>query len=261
MPFKQAGSIRYLTFVIFESLGIVHAVFSRQGGVSPAPWKALNVGGTVGDDPERVAENRRRSFAALNRSPHSIFDAWLIHSSEVVCADHPRSPSDPYHKADAILTTNPDVTLYMRFADCVPILVADPVRKVVGIIHAGWQGTVKHVARAAVETMRSKYGTNPVDVIAAIGPSIGAHHYTVGPEVASRVRSSFEDSISSVLISKNGTLQFDLWAANRLVLEKAGVKSIEVAEICTACHLEDWYSHRGEQGKTGRFGVLIALKD
>jgi hypothetical protein len=132
---------------------------------------------------------------------------------------------------------------------------------VVGLAHAGWQGTVKRVAAAAVATMQSAYGSHLADIRAAIGPSIGAHHYTVGAEVVERVQATFGERAPELLPAHAGAVQFDLWAANRLVLEQSGVRQIEVAGICTACGLQDWYSHRGEHGKTGRFGAMIALKD
>jgi hypothetical protein len=107
--------------------------------------------------------------------------------------------------------------------------------------------------------MEERYGSNPADVQAAIGPSIGPERYEVGEEVVAQVREAFGEDASALLPDYNGSPHFDLWAANRVVLEKAGVGEIAVAEICTAANLQDWYSHRGEDGKTGRFGALIAL--
>lgn len=262
MPFQELDQVRYYTFDIFEPDGredVPHAVFTRHGGVSPAPWDALNVGGTVGDDPLRVQENRLRMFGGVHRSINSIYDVWQVHSAEVVCTDRPR-PGDVAHlHADAILTDTPGLTLFMRFADCVPILLHDPHRKVVGLVHAGWQGTVKHIVSAAVAVMQAKYGSNPEDIRAGIGPSIGAHHYEIGPEVASQVRDAFGNEASGLLPAHNGSIHFDLWEANRMLLERSGVRQIQISGICTACHTSDWYSHRGDHGKTGRFGVLIGL--
>ena len=265
MPFDQSGEIRYLTFDSFKLNGIVHAAFTRRGGLSPDPWAALNVGGLVGDAPDRVAENRRRSFHALGRDPASMYDVWQVHGIEVVCADAPRDLVKPHLKADAILTDKPGVTLFMRFADCVPILLFDPYHRVVGLVHAGWLGTVRRVALSALEVMHSQYGSRMKDICAAIGPSICANHYEVGPEVADQVERAFGEQ-AYLLLSRDHRcntvkFKFDLWAANRLILEQAGLEQIETSGICTACNPEDWYSHRGEKGKTGRFGVLIGLKD
>lgn len=257
--FHQSGGIRYFTFDNLNLPGLVHGVFTRHGGVSAPPWDSLNMGGYLGDPLENTYRNRVLAFRALGRDPESVFDVWQVHSAEVICSDAPRPKGGTHQKADAILTDNPAITLFMRFADCVPVLLYDPVRRVVGLAHAGWQGTVKRVVTAAVERMTAEYGTSPADIRAGIGPSIAAHHYEVGPEVVRRVRESFGEAADALLPSFNGSTHFDLWAANRLLLEQAGAREIEISGLCTACHTEDWYSHRAEKGLTGRFGALIAL--
>jgi YfiH family protein len=267
MPFHHHNRIRYYTFDLLTLAGFEHAIFTRQGGISPNPWTSLNLGGTVGDLASRVVHNRLSAFRALNRRPESIYDVWQVHSSEVVCTDAPRLSDQDHKKADAILTDTPEVTLFMRFADCVPILLADPVRGVVGLVHAGWKGTTGRIAAAAVEKMQSHYGSNPADLLAGVGPSIGAHHYPVGQDVVAEVVHTF-GRLAEKFLSNHGEssgltarrqVKFDLWAANQAILEQCGVGAIEVAGICTACHLDDWYSHRAEQGKTGRFGAMIGL--
>jgi YfiH family protein len=240
-------------------MGVKHGVFTRKGGVSPGPWATLNLGGTVGDPRENVIENRRRIFEIFERPVESVFDVWQVHSAEVVCAESPRPLDQPHQKGDAILTNRAEITLLMRFADCVPIFLYDPKQKVVGIVHAGWKGTVNRTAAAAVLRMHSRYGTAPEDVIACIGPSIGPDHYQVGEEVVAEVQQAFSKKASLMLHAGNRKIHFDLWAANVWQLEEVGVKSIETAAICTACDLERWYSHRAEHGKTGRFGALISL--
>ncbi len=260
MAFHQPDSLRYYTFDSLEAAGLTHAVFTRQGGVSPAPWHSLNVGGTVGDDPARVLENRRRAFAELGISPDSYYDVWQVHSATVVSTDCPRPGNATLLKADAILTGKPGVALFMRFADCVPIFLYDPTRSVIGLVHAGWMGTVQKIARAAVQTMQREHRSQPRDILAAIGPSIGPDHYIIGSDVIDKVRQAFQTDADTLLLERHGTVRLDLWGANRLILEESGVRQIELSEICTACHLEDWYSHRGEQGKTGRFGALLCLK-
>lgn len=261
MPFQQSGSIRYYTFETFEDPALVHAIFTRRGGVSPAPWDSLNVGGYIGDDLEHTYLNRVRSFKAVGRDPATVYDVWQVHSADVICSDAPRPRDVPHQKADAILTDNPAITLFMRFADCVPILLFDPVMRVVGVAHAGWQGTIKRVVVATVDKMVSVYGCQLANIRAGIGPSIAAHHYEVGSEVGHQVREAFGAQADLLLPSQNGSVYFDLWAANRFLLEQAGVEEIEVAGLCTACHPEDWFSHRGAKGQTGRFGALIALND
>jgi polyphenol oxidase len=258
MPLVDRNELTYYAFDSFES-GVSHAIFSRRGGVSPDPWASLNLGGTVGDDPGRVRANRLRALSALGRDPGSVYDVWQVHGTEIAIAEAPRPPETPHLQADIILTDRPGVTLMMRFGDCVPILLHDPVRKVAGIAHAGWLGTVKGTVRVAVEAMQKKYGSKPADILAAIGPSIGPDHYEIGPDVFLQVRQAFGGDSSALLDSRDGHMYFDLWAANRRHLELAGVRRIETAGLCTVCHNDDWFSHRAEKGRTGRFGAILAL--
>jgi len=260
MPFYQNNGLRYYTFEIFPR-NITHAVFTRQGGVSPHPWDSLNVGGSIGDDITHVRENRIRSFKALGRVPESIHDVWQVHSADVVYADAPRPLDTEYQKADIMLTDNPEVTLFMRFADCTPIFLYDPKKKIIGTVHSGWMGTVRGAASAAVQAMKDRYSANPADILAAIGPSIGPDHYEVGENVITQVKQAFSADAESLLEAHGESVHFNLWKANQILLEKSGVKEIEIANICTACHTDDWFSHRGEKGKTGRFGALLALED
>lgn len=260
MKFHNYNGIHYLTFEIFPK-NVVHAVFTRRGGLSPEPWASLNVGGTVGDENERVRQNRYRSFETLGRERTSIYDVWQIHSADIVMANaaHPRFAGPPELKADGIITDNPAVSLFMRFADCTPILLYDPVKMVIGIVHAGWQGTVKGVAGQAVKMMGAGYGSKPDNILAAIGPSIGPDHYEVGDNVIEQVRYFFGKHSSQVLSNRNGRTHFDLWEANKYILNQAGVEMVEVSNLCTACNTKDWYSHRAQKGRTGRFGALIGL--
>lgn len=257
MPFHQNRSIQYYTFDIFDA-AIIQAIFTRRGGVSPVPFAALNMSISVDDTLANVDENRALAFAALGREPASLYDVWQVHGTQVICADAPRR--EPPIKADAILTDNPAVTLFMRFADCVPILLHDPARGVVGLVHAGWQGTVSGVVRSTIEKMTRRYGSVPADIRAGIGPSIGAHHYEVGSEVVARVEQAFGADAELLLPRQNDSIQFDLWQANRLLLEQSGVTQIQISGLCTACDTENWYSHRAEKGSTGRFGALASLR-
>ena len=258
MPFSYQNGLRYYTFEIFPK-NITQAVFTRQGGVSPRPWDSLNVGGSIGDDITHVRENRIRSFKALGRVPESIHDVWQVHSADVIYAEAPRPLDRPYQKADIMLTDNPQVTLFMRFADCTPILLYDPRHEVIGIVHSGWLGTVRGAARAAVEAMQERYASNPADILSAIGPAIGPDHYEIGEDVVAQVKDAFGADASSLLETNGDSTHFNLWMANQVLLERAGVRQVEIASICTACHTDDWFSHRGEKGKTGRFGALLAL--
>lgn len=259
MPFHERDGLRYYTFDIFPDT-VTHAVFTRRGGISPAPWESLNLGGSVGDDPARVAANRERVFTAMGRRADSIHDVWLTHGTDAAYAEHPLPLSAPSPRADILFTDNPEVTLFMRFGDCVPILLYDPVRRVVGIAHAGWLGTLRGVCGAAIEGMKARYGSDPKNVLAAIGPSIGVDHYEVGAEVVAQFREKYPQDADEILQKNGGGFHLDLWKSNFKQLRRAGVEQIQISELCTACHLDDWYSHRAEKGRTGRFGALMALR-
>lgn len=260
MPFEQHGALRYYYFSRLKSAGLHHAAVTRHGGVSHSPWRSLNLGGSVGDSSEHVIENKRLVLQKLGFGVASVFDVWQVHGASVAVANTPRPTDMAQPQADIILTDQPRITLLMRFADCVPVLLFDPQHRVAGIVHAGWQGTVKKAVQTAVYAMEQRYRSSPAQIMAAIGPSIGPDHYQIGDEVTQQVETAFGSDAVSVLASSNGTTHFDLWKANQILLDQAGVLNIETAGICTACHVGDWYSHRAENGRTGRFGVLVGLE-
>ncbi len=259
--FDGDGPVYYRFEQWLDTPSFTHAVFTRNGGTSRAPWATLNVGGTVGDDPHAVQENLRLVYAALELDGERACTVWQVHSADAVIADE-RPPGRRWlARADGLVTNRPGVPLTMRFADCVPILFYDPVHEAVGIAHAGWRGTVLKTAVSTLRTMQAAYGTAPADVQAAIGPSIGPDHYQVGPEVVEAVQQSFQTTDGLIRHAADGSTYLDLWKANRRLLDEAGVRKIEVAGLCTASNTAEFFSHRAERGKTGRFCAIIALKD
>jgi len=247
----------------FESLNaeiLDHAVFSRQGGVSKAPYHSLNLGGTVGDDPVNVLENHKLIFGFINRPFESRFDVWQVHGNNIISADRPRKQGEDHIHADGIFTDKPGLTLLMRFADCVPILIFDPKRKVIGIIHAGWQGTLNKIGADAVNYAQDNFGCKSNDLIVGIGPSICPDCYQIGGNVAQMFVERFGENANKILINRSDGIFLDLWLANQITLIESGVKNIEQSHLCTAQNLGDFYSHRAEKGRTGRFGVLMGLK-
>lgn len=260
MGFIEQQGLKYYQFSIFTGFPMFHAVLTRQGGYSRKPFESLNTGGTVGDDADAVQKNHQKIYDVLGFDYFSRFDVWQVHGTKVLCTDQPRPRGMPHKKADGVLTNRAQVTLFMRFADCVPILLFDPVKKAIGIVHAGWQGTANKIAKTAVEKMRMCYGSIPENILSGIGPSICRDCYEVGEKVFSAFEDQFGEETKKFFRSINRNYHLDLWQANQAVLMDAGVTQIEVCGICTACHMEDWYSHRGENGKTGRFGVLMALE-
>jgi hypothetical protein len=218
------------------------------------------MGGNVGDDPKAVRCNHERMYAALHLPDARACTVWQVHSADVIVVDAPVRGRRWLALADGMVTDRADVPLAMRFADCVPLLFHDPVRGVIGIAHAGWRGTVQGVGANVVRLMTQAYGCKPADIQAGIGPSIGPERYQVGEEVVAAVRDYF--GVTDGLICRDpadGTAYLDLWAANRLDLERSGVEQVEIAAICTAQNTHEWFSHRAEKGRTGRFGAVIAL--
>jgi YfiH family protein len=260
MIVKSVNDLTIYQFESFDESIVGHGFVSRKGGVSPAPWESLNQGGGLGDSRENVIENRKRAFESIGRRVESLYDVWQVHSADIVVTDSPRPLDADHVKADAIITSNPEVTVFMRFADCVPILMYDPQKKIIATVHAGWQGTVKKIVERTVCYLDEKFAVDPASIVAGIGPSIGPCHYQVGEDVVTSVKREYPGDYQSLIHEKQNALYLDLWKTNELQLRNKGVKCIEVAEICTACDTDAWFSHRVEHGRTGRFAAALFLK-
>ncbi len=237
----------------------VHGVFTRLGGVSTGAWASLNVGSTVGDDPDAVSRNRHLLLAALGLESRRECTVWQVHSADTIVVNGAVPGERVLAQADGMVTDRTDVALTMRFADCVPVLLYDPVRKVIGIAHAGWRGTVIGAGPGAVRKMVEVYGSCVRDIQAGIGPSIGPARYQVGEDVVTAVQKAYGQLDGLIHRAADDSAYFDLWEANRRSLAGVGVEQIEVAGICTASRTAEFFSHRAECGKTGRFGAVIAL--
>lgn len=260
MIVNEKNGLKYYQFESFCEMGITHGFFTRLGGVSPEPFDSLNMATTVGDTSENVLENLKRMFDVFGLNLRTRYDGWQYHSRTVIAAEVPRSPSVRYPlRADGLITNRPEVTLVQRFADCVPVIFYDPVFKAVGICHAGWRGTVDNICSLTLKNMQKLYGSDPKNVLAGIGPSIGPCHFEVKEDVAGPFRQAFGNRFEEICDLRSGRIYLDLWKANRILLEEQGVRKIETAEICTVCHRDEWFSHRGDHGKSGRYGVLITL--
>jgi YfiH family protein len=257
--FRQDGLI-YYKFDTFDDEAVDHAIFSRQGGSSQGPYTSLNLGGTNGDDPSAVLANHEKLFEVFGRPYSSRFDVWQVHGKTILFSDAPRPPERKHPPADGIFTDKPEVTLIMRFADCVPLVFHDPVQKVVGIVHGGWQGTLLRIGSEAVSEIQNRYGSSASDLHVGLGPSICGNCYQVGEDVRKQFLQAWGIEAEQFFAKTESGLYLDLWGANEWVLRQAGVEHIENSGFCTAEHLDEWYSYRKERGLTGRFAVVIALK-
>ena len=257
--FKQEGLV-YYKFDSFDDLALDHAIFSRIGGNSQGPYSSMNLGGTNGDNPKAVVANHEKLFQVFGRPYSSRFDVWQVHGKTILFSDAPRPPAKKHPPADGIFTDKPEVTLIMRFADCVPLVFHDPARKVVGIVHAGWQGTLLRIGAEAVSAIARHYGSSASDLRVGMGPSICGECYQVGEDVQKQFLKAWGSDAEQFFLNKEDGLYLDLWGANEWVLREAGVGRVENSGFCTAEKLDEWYSYRKEKGVTGRFAVVIALK-
>ncbi len=227
---RTAGALRLLTWPALAASGADAAVTTRDGGVSSGPYATLNLSLSVGDEPARVLENRRRLAAALDARPDDFVFARQVHGAGVrVVGQADRGSGafaldDAITDADALVTTTPGVVLVILAADCVPIVLHDPVAGVLACVHAGWRGTVARAGAAAIAAMQS-LGSRPADVIAGVGPAIAQDRYQVGPEVRAAVTEAFGPDADALIRPDPvpDRWRLDLWAANRLVLRDAGV--------------------------------------
>ncbi|MEL7626004.1 MAG: peptidoglycan editing factor PgeF [Anaerolineaceae bacterium] len=256
---QESGGLVSYHFESFDDSLVNHAFYTRLGGVSEGHFSQLNLGGTNGDNPEHVHANHLLLFENFGMPFESRFDVWQVHGDTIHFTNSPRPETQKHQPGDGIFTQNPDVTLIMRFADCVPIMIHDPVKKVVGLVHAGWQGTLLEIGLVAVEAAAKEYGGDPSDFRVGIGPSICAHCYQIGTEVRAQFFKKWGIEAANFVSETPNGYFLDLWAANEWSLHKAGVKNIEQSHICTAEHLHEWYSYRKEKGLTGRFAAAISL--
>lgn len=241
------------------------AFTTRAGGVSGAPYGSLNLGLHVGDDAEAVVENRRRAVAALGAGLDDLVVAEQVHGDRVALVGAAergrgaRSTADAIPAADALICAEPGPVLAIMIADCVPVAVVDPVAGAIGVAHAGWGGTVAHVARRTVEALRDRLGADPARMRAVVGPSIGPDSYEVSADVADLAHAAYPDVEIVAPRAAPGKFLLDLWAANVADLAAAGIPPANVAVTGADTLTDDrFFSHR-RGAPTGRFAILATL--
>ncbi len=254
-----------------------HGFSTRSGGVSTVyrsngvedQGGDLNTGWTAADDPANVAENRRWLIAAVSGGDSTLVTVRQVHSAKSLAVSEDLSGFLSHEgraalEADGLMTNIPDVLLGIQTADCVPVLVVDVRLRVVAGFHAGWRGTAAGIVEQGIGQMGLEYGSRPEDLVAAVGPSIGACCYSVGDEVRSAFANRFGYA-EALFESRDGALFLDLWKANRQQLIEAGVPEagISVVGECTGCAglpgRRRYFSHRCENGFTGRMMSLIGV--
>ena len=268
---KEKNHVPYIQFKNLSATGIVkHGFSTRKGGVSTGIFSSMNLNFKRGDDPDAVLENYRRMAAALNMRVEDMVLSDQTHTTNVrVITEEDRGkgilrPQD-YSDVDGMITNVPGIVLVTSYADCVPLYFVDPVRKAIGLSHSGWKGTVGHIGQKTVLKMHEVYGSEPKDIVAAIGPSICQSCYEVSDDVAEACRANFTaDEAADILLDKgNGKYQLDLWKANWYVLTDAGIlpEHLSVTDLCTACHPNLLWSHRKTNGQRGGLSAFLSLID
>jgi hypothetical protein len=254
------GLVHYQFDGLVQFPDLYHGAFTRLGGVSRAPFASLNLAKSVGDDAASVQENNRRMLRVFDVTPERATTVWLVHGRQVAVMTH--GEAGTYRSGfDALITRERGLALTMRFADCVPIAFFDPVQGAIGLAHAGWRGVAENVIAATVTALRDNFGSEPRDLWAGIGPCIGVERYRVGQEVIDLVTPACPPHTPIVQRQPDGSLHLDLNAAVAAQLQACGVEHIEDSAICTASNTAEWFSHRAEHGTTGRFGVVIGLRE
>ncbi|MHB0867901.1 MAG: peptidoglycan editing factor PgeF [Chloroflexota bacterium] len=241
---------------------MTQGAFGRSGGVSDPPFDSLNASYAVQDDPARVKANRDLMAQAVGWDPRRIVSANQVHGRRAVAVGRDHIGAPDLTETDALVTDEPGLLLLLKFADCVPVVLWDPVRRVVAVAHAGWRGTMAGTPAAALELMVDRYHSDPSDVLAGIGPSIGPCCYEVGAEVVAQAGQAFAGA-NVLQRGADGRVHFDLWSSNAETLMRAGVaeENIATARICTRCRHDLFFSHRAAGGLAGRFAFVAGIRD
>ena len=259
---RERDGIVYFEFESLARYGrIQHAIFSRKGGVSSAPFNELNLSVSVADNKDNVYNNRRQAFGLFGRDTDSVVHAHLVHGDSVASVTQVNNGTWVEH-VDGIVTNEQQCALTMNFADCTPIFLYDPVQHAIGLGHAGWKGSVVDLPGAMVRKMVAEFGSQPADLVACVGPCISWEQYEVDEPLVGEVQAGFDEW--QLLLQRpegkeNGRFHYNLPLANKMRLAQAGVTQIELSGICTASNTDLFFSHRAEKGKTGRFGSIFVL--
>lgn len=266
----EIGMEEKLPLLHFKSLddtGIVnHCFTTRMGGVSEGIFSSLNLSFTRGDEEAAVRENYRRIAKVFDVTETQFVFTDQTHTTNVRMVTEQDGGKGlvrqrEYTDVDGLITNVPGLVLSTFFADCVPLYFVDPVQKAIGMSHSGWRGTVGRMGAKTIQAMSQAYGTDPADVICAIGPSICQDCYEVGADVADVFVEAFPEHKEAILYERE-KYQLNLWKANELVLLEAGVRPehIAVTDICTCCNPKLLFSHRASHGKRGNLAAFLCLK-
>lgn len=246
---------------------IKHCFTTRGGGVSQGIFSSMNLSFTRGDEREAVEENFHRIAKAMGTDYGKFVFTDQTHTTKVRKVEAKDAGAGilrerGYHDVDGLITDVPGMVLSTFYADCVPLYFVDTEHHAIGLSHSGWRGTVGRMGRVTIEAMNREYGTKPEQLLCAIGPSICQDCYEVSQDVAEEFQREFGLRAEELLISKGGgKYLLDLWRANEIVLEEAGVSRTQIVttNLCTCCNPKLLFSHRASQGKRGNLGAFLSI--
>lgn len=267
-PHEQEGVV-YYTFPAFDALPFVrHGFSTRLGGVSEGIFASMNLSFTRGDDPAAVRENFRRFCTAAGMDDRQVVISAQEHHVQIrnVTADDRGRGVDRergYTDIDGLLTDEPGVVLCTQYADCVPLLFVDPVKRVVGTSHSGWKGTVARIGAVTVERMAADYGCRREDILAGVAPSIGPCCFEVDEPVYLAFQQAGLLDTGCFEAKAGGKYHLNLWEINRRILLEAGLSAehVTVTDLCTRCRPDLFWSHRAAGAQRGSLAAFIALAD
>lgn len=270
MKLCEKNGVKFFTFENIEKTGIVNHCFStRIGGVSEGNLSSLNLGYNRGDKREKVTENFKRICQANDMDYKKMVFGKQIHDTKIKkitkedcgCGVVFESQITDF---DGYITNEPDVVLVTFHADCVPLFFVDTIKKVIGLSHSGWKGTVRKMSVATVLEMQKVFGCNSKDIVAAIGPSIGGCCFQVDKPVVDEFLAEMSFASKYIRNDENseGKFKIDLWGINRELMIQSGIlpENIEVTNYCTMCHDDLFYSHRKMGEDRGSLAAFLSLK-
>jgi len=264
----KVHEIEYLTVPAFEETGLVtHCFTTRLGGVSTGEYRSLNLGLWKNDHRENVIQNYKLISGILNINYTKFVFSRQVHGDNigVVTAQDAGKGflNGGLNGFDGFITNQPGIPLATFHADCVPLFFLDPVKKAVALAHSGWRGTVKKIAQKTIHKMVTEYDCNIKNLLVAIGPSIGKCHFEVDKPVVDQFLLAYGSAAERFTEKRhNGKYHIDLWEANIMQLQEFGIEenNITLANECTVCNKQKYFSHRGDAGETGSLAAIIELK-
>lgn len=249
-----------LVCTALEAAGFANGFSTRIGGVSPFPDGDLNLAGFNEDTAENIYENRRRFLGAFD-GEYKLAMVWQVHGSDIKVVRGMDDIGDSEENADAVISNIPGVLAGAKTADCVPVLIGDTRTGAFAAIHAGWRGTVRSIVSKTVDRMKNEFGSDPSDMVAAIGPAACGRNYEIGQDVIDEFADSHADSEKYFEPTRPGHALVDLHAANRDQLIAAGVSEERIfsAPYCTMERLDLFFSYRKEKKTNGKTGRLLSV--